>query len=246
MRAPGGGRAEGVRRLFDRAAGTYDALNHLFSLNIDRAWRRVLVRMADLPPGARILDACCGTGDLAVTLARSVPGATVLGVDFSQRMLELGRAKVARLGLAQRVRLVRGDVLRLDPPHPEEARFDAAGIAFGLRNLSDRLLGLSRLARLLRPGGKLMVLEFTPPPQSLWGGLFRLYLGRVMPLLGGVISGSAGTYRYLYSSVLDFLRPEEVSRLMVEAGVGRVSVRRLSGGICHAWVGVRPGISPLP
>jgi demethylmenaquinone methyltransferase/2-methoxy-6-polyprenyl-1,4-benzoquinol methylase len=227
--------AAAVRRIFDRSARTYDLLNHLFSLNIDRRWRTTLVLSAGVAARGEVLDACCGTADLAIAFARRL-GVRVVGVDFSENMLRVGRGKVRRRGLEGRVQLLEADVLRL----PFEAgRFDAAALAFGLRNLADRPRALREMVRTLKPGAPLLVLEFAPPGHTLPARLYRFYLGRVMPVLGGLLSGAPETYRYLHASVLTFLRPAEVSALMEAAGLRGVSVRRLSGGIAYLWRGLR-------
>ncbi len=236
-----------IRALFGESARTYDLLNHLFSLHIDRWWRAALVRRAALvqglpaggarrAPGARVLDVCTGTGDVAIGLARRLPSARITGVDFSEPMLELGRLKVRRRGLEGRVELVRGDALRL--PF-EDGGFDAVTVAFGLRNLTDRRLGIREMVRVLRPGGRLLVLELSPPPAGRLGRLYAWYLGRWMPALGGSISGSRPTYRWLFDSVMSFPRPREVAALMEEEGLEGVSFRPLTGGIAWLHGGVR-------
>jgi demethylmenaquinone methyltransferase/2-methoxy-6-polyprenyl-1,4-benzoquinol methylase len=225
-----------IRGLFQRSARTYDLLNHLFSLNVDRRWRAVLVRSSRVAVHGEVLDACCGTGDLAIAFARRLP-VRVVGLDFSENMLRVARAKLKRRGLEGKVRLLQGDVLRL----PFEAgRFDAAAVAFGLRNVTDRPGALAEMVRTLKPGAPLLVLEFAPPGLAPAGRLYRFYLGRLMPLVGGLVSGAPETYRYLHSSVVDFLRPLEVKRLMEEAGLRHVTVRPLTGGIACLWRGVRP------
>lgn len=228
--------ASTIRGFFERSARTYDLLNHLFSLNIDRRWRAVLVRSSGMAAGGEVLDACCGTGDLAIAFARRLP-VRVVGVDFSEGMLRAGRHKVKRLGLEGRVELLEVNVLRL----PFAAgRFDAAAVAFGLRNVSDRLAALREIVRTLKPGAPLLVLEFAPPPKTFAGRLYRFYLGRVMPAIGGLLSGAPETYRYLNASVLTFLEPSEVRRLLEAAGLRKVRMRCLSGGIAWLWRGVRP------
>jgi demethylmenaquinone methyltransferase/2-methoxy-6-polyprenyl-1,4-benzoquinol methylase len=232
--------APAIRRLFERAARTYDVLNHLFSLNIDRRWRAVLVRSSRVAPHGEVLDACCGTAELAIAFARRLP-VRVVGVDFSESMLSVGRDKVRRRGLGGRIELLEGNVLQL----PFTAgRFDAAAVAFGLRNVRDRLGALEEMVRTLKPGAPLLVLEFAPPARGLAGRLYRFYLGRVMPLIGGLVSGAPETYRYLNASVLAFPEPPEVQCLMEAAGLRRVTKRRLSGGIAWLWRGQSPTADP--
>ena len=235
-----------VNALFAASARTYDLLNQLFSLHIDRSWRAALVRAvsggAASASGARILDACTGTAEVALALARRLPAASITGVDFSGRMLALGRRKVRRRGLEGRVELVRGDALRL----PFAGRsFDAVTVAFGLRNLADRRLGLLEMARVLRPGGRLAVLEFSPPPAGRLGRLYRWYLGRWMPAVGGLVSGSPATYRWLADSILAFPGPREIGALLSETGLEEVAGRPLTGGIAWLHTGTAPaGPSP--
>lgn len=171
--------------MFSRVVRSYDLLNHLFSFNIDRAWRTRLVRMANLAPGSRVADIATGTADLAIAFARACRDCRVSGVDFVSEMLARGHEKVARGGLSDRIELVFGDALSLPWA---DASFDAASIAFGLRNLKDFEGGIREMARVVRPGGKIMILEFSPPPCTLFGRTYRWYLKHVMPALGSRIS----------------------------------------------------------
>jgi len=225
-----------VHDLFSRVVRTYDLLNHLFSFNIDRTWRTRLVRMANLAPGSRVADVATGTADLAIAFARAFRDCRVSGVDFVREMLVRGREKVERAGLSDRVELVLGDALSLPWA---DASFDAASIAFGLRNLNDFEGGIREMARVVRPGGKIMILEFSPPPDTLFGRTYRWYLRHVMPALGGRISGWEPTYGYLYSSISAFLDQEALAKLMASAGLGRIEIVRLSGGIAYIHAGVK-------
>lgn len=229
-------RPERILELFERVVPVYDRLNHLFSMGIDRSWRRSLVEQARLGGGADVLDACTGTGDVAIALARRWPAARLTGLDASPGMLARGRKKLHRAGLANRVELLQGDVLAL--PFPDR-RFDCATIAFGLRNLGNRQQGLSELARVLRRGGRLLVLELLPPGPSPAGRLYRLYLGRLMPWAGGLLSGSPETYRHLHSSIASFPPPGRVLELLQAAGLRSLEFQRLSGGIAGLFRGVK-------
>ena len=222
--------------LFEPIARVYDFLNHLFSLGVDRRWRRLLARRAGLRPDAEILDACTGTADVAIAFCRLLPSCRITAVDLSPRMLLEARRKLARRNLEGRVSLLLADAQKLPVP---DGSFDCASIAFGLRNLADRAGGIRELARVLRPGGRLQVLEFFPPAASLFGRLYRLYLGRVMPWLGGLLSGSRPTYRYLYESVVSFLAPEEVARMLEVAGLRPLRPERLSSGIAFLLQGLK-------
>jgi demethylmenaquinone methyltransferase/2-methoxy-6-polyprenyl-1,4-benzoquinol methylase len=222
--------------LFEPIVPAYDFLNHLFSLGADLRWRRLLARRAGARPAAEILDACTGTADVAIAFCRLLPSCRVTAADLSPRMLLRARRKLARRHLERRVSLLLADAQEL--PFPD-GTFDCASIAFGLRNLADRARGIRELARVLKPDGRLAILEFFPPGASLFGRLYRFYLGRVMPWLGGLISGSRPTYRYLYESVISFLRPEEVLALMKASGLKPLRPVRLSGGIAFLIQGIK-------
>jgi demethylmenaquinone methyltransferase/2-methoxy-6-polyprenyl-1,4-benzoquinol methylase len=228
---------EPLDRLFTRIAPFYDGLNHLFSLGTDNHWRTVLARRA---AGGRFLDVCTGTADTAIALARARGAAEIIGLDFSQAMLRLGARKLARLGLSHRVRLVEGDALSL--PFADGS-FDAVSIAFGLRNLPDRRRGIAEMSRVLRPGGKLLVLEFAPPARSFLGRAYRWYLRRIIPALGELIAGARGAYRYLFTSIAAFHTPDELVNLMKDADLIDVKNKPLSGGITSLTSGRKPGMS---
>lgn len=221
-----------VQAMFARIARRYDLLNRCLSLGIDQRWRRALVRRLGDVRGRFLVDVCCGTGDLAFALERA--GARVLGVDFTLPMLNRARAK----GAGGRARFVAGDALRLPLA---DRRADGATIAFGLRNLADRRGGLAELARVVRPGGAVMVLEFSLPRGRLLGALYRQYFTRVLPRVGGWISGDPAAYRYLPDTVLAWPAPEELQREMEALGLERCGFRRLSGGIACLSFGHVPG-----
>jgi demethylmenaquinone methyltransferase/2-methoxy-6-polyprenyl-1,4-benzoquinol methylase len=226
--------------MFTEIARRYDLLNHLLSLNIDRRWRRELIRSSGLSAessnGARILDACTGTADVAIGFAKALPGCTVVGVDLSDGMLNIGREKVVQGHLADRIELYEGDVLEL--PFADGG-FDVVSIAFGLRNLPDYAKGVSEMTRVLKPGGKLMILEFSPPSRGLYLKGYNFYLHHVLPVIGGLVSGSWKAYRYLASSIGDFLPKEQILELMREADLTNVSATRMAGGITYLFRGER-------
>ena len=221
--------------MFAGIAGRYDLLNHLLSGNVDRKWRRSAAEALrpSLPPGARVLDVACGTGDLALTLGDEC-AAEVVGLDFCRPMLEIAKRKAE--GRARRVPFVEGDALRL--PFADET-FDAVTIAFGLRNLSGVEDGLRELRRVLRPGGVAAVLEFSSPVVPGFRALFRFYFERVLPLVGGWVSGSRGAYEYLPDSVSKFPDQKRLAALMTEAGFEGVEYRNLTGGIAALHTGAR-------
>jgi demethylmenaquinone methyltransferase/2-methoxy-6-polyprenyl-1,4-benzoquinol methylase len=215
--------------MFSKIAHRYDLLNHVLSLNIDRHWRRHLVRSA-------VLDACTGTADVAIGFAREHPDCTVVGLDRSSGMLSIGREKLARNGLNGRVNLEEGDVLEMPFADGE---FDAVSIAFGLRNLPDYARGVSEMVRVLKPGGKLLILEFAPPERGLYLKGYNFYLQNVIPMVGGLISGSWKAYRYLASSIGDFLPRGRILDLMRDANLADVTARKMAGGVTYLFRGER-------
>jgi demethylmenaquinone methyltransferase/2-methoxy-6-polyprenyl-1,4-benzoquinol methylase len=222
--------------MFDAIARRYDLLNHLLSFNIDRRWRRALVDYAAARPGERVLDVATGTGDVAVAFARASQARSIVGVDLSSGMLEEGRAKLARLGLSERVVLHPGDALAL--PF-DDASFDVVTIAFGLRNLPDYARGVSEMARVLKPGGRAVVLDFAPPRGAALFA-YRAYLATLLPLAARAVSGYGTAYHYLVSSIRAFVDVEGVTRLLSAAGLASVATRRLTGGIVVLCRGVKP------
>lgn len=225
----------GVSGMFDRVAPSYDGLNRLFSLWSDVRWRKITVRLARCGRmGSRVLDVCTGTADLALEFARAGASGDVTGVDLSEGMLGVGRAKLRRAGAAGKVRLLTADAL--DLPFPD-GRFDVVTCAFGLRNLPDRARGIEEMVRVLRPGGRLLILEFAPPRPGPAGRLFGRYLGRLIPMVGGILSGQPGAYRYLRDSIEAFLEPERVTSLMRAAGLTGVRAVALTAGIAFLYRG---------
>ena len=209
--------ADGVQRMFDRIAPVYDAMNRVMTAGLDRRWRRVTVEQV-VRNGDRVLDACCGTGDLAI--AARARGANVVGLDFSEAMLERAGAK------STEIEWVRGDVLAL--PF-DDASFDAVTVGFGVRNVDDLDAGLRELRRVLRPGGRLGILEITRP-RGVVAPFYRLWFDRVVPLLGKVLPGGAA-YTYLPASVRRFPGPEELAALLERSGFAAVRFRLFAGGI---------------
>jgi len=203
--------------MFDRIAPVYDAMNRVMTAGLDRRWRRVTVEQV-VRNGDRVLDACCGTGDLA--LAARARGADVVGLDFSEAMLERARAK------SSDVEWVRGDVLAL--PF-DDASFDAVTVGFGVRNVDDLEAGLRELRRVLRPGGRLGILEITRP-RGVVAPFYRLWFDRVVPLLGKALPGGSA-YTYLPASVRRFPGPEELAGLLETCGFAAVRFRLFAGGI---------------
>ena len=224
---------EQVEQMFDNIASTYDRLNHILSFNIDRLWRRRVVRLVRRSGAQRIMDMATGTGDLAIAMARSIEGAHILGVDLSEEMLAVARVKVKRAALEGRVELRKGDAEALTIV--EDGTMDAATVAFGVRNFEHLERGLSEFWRTLRPGGKLVVLEFSIPRNAVVRSLYSFYSHHIMPLLGALISKDRAAYTYLPDSIEEFPSPERVSDMLYS--VGFTSVRRysLSMGIAHIY-----------
>ncbi|MFO7617657.1 MAG: bifunctional demethylmenaquinone methyltransferase/2-methoxy-6-polyprenyl-1,4-benzoquinol methylase UbiE [Bacteroidales bacterium] len=222
-------------QMFDQIAGTYDFLNHLLSLNIDRRWRRQAIRsLRDLQP-RRILDVATGTADLALAAMRLEPD-EIIGVDVSRKMLEIGRLKVEKRNLSDKIRLLEAPCENL-PFEP--ATFDAAMVAFGVRNFDDPQKGLSELFRVLRPGGRLVVLEFSLPDNRFMLGLYRFYFHRLLPRIGKWFSKDFPAYRYLPDSVERFPKGMEFTGMLKQAGFAETSFRPLTGGICGLYAGTK-------
>jgi demethylmenaquinone methyltransferase / 2-methoxy-6-polyprenyl-1,4-benzoquinol methylase len=220
--------------MFSQIARRYDFLNHVLSGNVDKRWRRIVAtRVREKLPSSRacILDVACGTGDLSLTLFE-ITGAGVVGTDFCRPMLDIAAGKTSG-----RIRLIEGDAL--DLPF-RDGTFDAATIAFGLRNLSNVESGLAELSRVLKPGGWVAVLEFSRPANAILRPLFNLYFRKVLPLMGGLVSGSRGAYTYLPASVQKFPDQSQLSLLMEQAGFVQVVYENLTGGIAALHLGKRP------
>ncbi|GGM98637.1 demethylmenaquinone methyltransferase [Thermus composti] len=223
-----------MRRMFSEIAPRYDLLNRLLSFGADLRWRRRAVALALEKAPRRILDLATGTGDLALLLKERAPEAEVVGADFAPPMLEIARRKAASRGLE--VAFLEADALAL--PFPDGA-FDAVTIAFGFRNFADYEKALRELYRVLAPGGRLVLLEFPPPPRGAFGLVYRVYFQRVLPLLGGLLSGNFGAYRYLPESVEAFPTPEALKALMEGAGFS-VAYELLTFGVAAIHVGDKP------
>jgi demethylmenaquinone methyltransferase / 2-methoxy-6-polyprenyl-1,4-benzoquinol methylase len=208
---------DAVRRMFDRIAQVYDAMNRTMTAGLDRRWRRISAESV-VRPGDRVLDACCGTGDLAIADARA--GGKVTGLDFSEPMLDRARRKAPEL------EWLRGDLLQL--PF-EAAVYDAATVGFGVRNVADLDRALAELRRVLRPGGRLAILEITRPGGVL-GPFYRVWFDRVVPLLGRLLPGGSA-YTYLPASVKRFPGPDELAERIAAAGFREVRIRLFAGGI---------------
>ena len=225
--------ARWVRGMFGRVAHRYDLANHLLSFNIDRYWRAHTVsKVRDIleRPGARVLDICCGTGDLVLALAKT--GRPVLGSDFCHPMLVAARQKIAQRSTP--AVLFESDALRLPL---RDASLDLLTVAFGFRNLANYEAGLAEVRRVLRPGGVAAILEFSRPPNPVFAALYNFYSRRILPVIGGAISGSRDAYTYLPESVSKFPDAPELARKMTAAGFSGVDFEYLTGGIVALHLG---------
>jgi len=217
--------------MFDRIARRYDLVNTVLSGGTDGGWRRRAARATALESGGSALDVACGSGKLTAELARIAgPNGRVVGLDFSPQMLEVARRDHPAIEFFE------GDALKL--PF-DDAEFDASTIAFGLRNLSDPIAGLREMRRVVRSGGRAVVLEFVRPPQNVVGGAYRLYLRALLPAIGGAISGQLSAYRYLSDTVDTYRTGEEMAELAVAAGWRGVDFRSLTFGTVGLLVGHR-------
>lgn len=223
-----------VRGMFGRVAHRYDLANHLLSANIDKLWRaRTVERVRDIlrRPGARVMDLACGTGDLLVALERDAKRG-LIGSDFCHPMLAGAQSKLTRLGLKSS--LMEADALALPLP---DASLDLITIAFGFRNFANYAAGLREMRRVVRPGGAVAILEFTQPPNKAFASVYNWYSRRVLPVLGGAISGAPEAYSYLPESVRKFPEAEELAAMMRDAGYASVEWEYLTFGIVALHVG---------
>lgn len=227
-------KGEKIQQMFGAIAPRYDFLNRMLSFGIDRRWRTKAVRLLKYCEGARILDVATGTGDVALEIARVTPASVkITGADFCKEMVELGQRKVAQSPYADRIDF------RVAPcedlPFPNNT-FDSITIAFGIRNVVDRKLGLAEMWRVLRPGGRMIILEFSTPRSQLFRQIYYFYFRRLLPVIGGLFS-KYNAYKYLPDSVLEFPSHEEFAQIIVEAGFRSVHIKELTFGIASIYVG---------
>ncbi|MFR9523428.1 MAG: bifunctional demethylmenaquinone methyltransferase/2-methoxy-6-polyprenyl-1,4-benzoquinol methylase UbiE [Rikenellaceae bacterium] len=229
-------KSEEVREMFNNIAPTYDSLNHILSLNIDKMWRRNVVKIAQSLRPRSILDVATGTGDLAIALAKGNPDAKVVALDPSEGMLAVAERKIAKKGLAGRIELVCGAAESLNSA---DRSFDVVTVAFGVRNFGDLRAGVGEMTRTLRPGGSLVVLEFAVCENWLIGPLYRLYSRWVMPFIGGLLSRDKKAYSYLPESIEEFERPAQFLKLMEECGLQKCYNKAQFWGVAQIYVGVK-------
>ena len=227
---------EKIQQMFDGIAPDYDRLNHLMSLGVDRSWRRRALREIVVPGRSReILDIACGTGDFSIAIARKLPsGGRVTGLDLSEGMLAVMRRKVEKAGLARTISCMQGDSETM--PFADGS-FDVATIAFGIRNFEHREAALQEILRVLRPGGRLVILELSIPENKLLRWCYNLYFMHFVPWIGGLVSGDKAAYKYLPASVQQFPGRREWTATMVRCGYTQVRHKAFTFGLCRMYVG---------
>ena len=230
---------EGIRKLFDNIAPEYDRLNHILSLNIDKGWRKKAVReIADTDRPMKVLDVACGTADFTIEIAQKVaPGSKVTGVDISEGMMAIGREKIKKAGLTAELSVADCEAL----PYPDDT-FDRISVGFGVRNVEHLEIGLGEMFRVLVPGGKLVILELSVPSNAFIRWCYKLYFLKILPAIGGFISGNRSAYEYLPASVLRFPAPDKFIGMMQSAGFAVMGHTPMTFGICRMYVGKKQEI----
>lgn len=226
-------KSEMVRVMFNDIAPTYDRLNHILSLDIDRLWRKRVVRIVRKLGAKHIMDMATGTGDLAIALAKKIDGATIYGADFSSEMLAVAKQKIEQLGLAERISLTECNAENI--PLADEA-VDAATVAFGVRNFEHQREALTEIKRTIHRGGHLVVLEFSNPRFAIVRWCYRLYSHHILPAIGRLVSKHATAYTYLPESIDQFASPEAFTALLREVGFDKVERKSQSFGIAHIYI----------
>lgn len=226
-----------IQAMFSSIAPRYDLLNRLLSFGRDRYWRRFAVNQLPVLKAAMFLDVATGTGDVAIEIAKQhIPDTKIIGIDFSDQMLELGRKKIIKMGYQEQIDLHFGDVTSL--PFKDKT-FDATIIAFGIRNVVDYRRGIYEMMRVVKDGGKVVILEFTNSQNRFLKWPYYIYFTKVLPIIGEIISGRKGAYKYLPNSVLDFPDSEELKKTMEETGLQEVKYYNLTFGITTVHVGIK-------
>lgn len=226
-------KGEMVRGMFNDIAPTYDRLNHILSLDIDRLWRKRVVQIVRKLGAKYIMDMATGTGDLAIAMAKNIEGSTIYGADFSSEMLAVAKQKIEALGLTERISLTECNAE--DIPLDDEA-VDAATVAFGVRNFENQSKALTEMKRTIRRGGHLVVLEFSNPRFALVRWCYRLYSHYILPAIGRLVSKHATAYTYLPDSIDKFASPEAFTALLEEVGFDHIERKSLSLGIAHIYI----------
>ena len=227
-----------VRETFNSIAGNYDLMNSLMSLGMDKGWRRVVVREVGAGKGKKILDVCCGTGQLSLELSKVMgKEGQVTGLDFSPKMLEVAKNTLAHSPQKDQVRFLQGDAMQL--PF-EDNSFDGTTVGWGLRNLPDLRQGIREMARVVKPGGKVVSLDMAKPTLPVFKQVYWLYFEKLVPLMGKIWAKKASAYRYLHDSALEFPPQQELARIFSECGLERTKYINLMGGVVAVVVGTKP------
>ena len=221
-----------IAAMFDRISPKYDALNHLLSMNIDKTWRKKAAKAASQNHPKAILDLATGTADLAIALAKRNPQAHIIGMDISEKMLEIGKGKIAKRSLENQIELCLGDA---DALPFEDATFDAVTVAFGVRNFEDLNKGLAEISRVLKPNGQVVILEFSMPEKFPVKQLYRFYFKHFLPKIGKWVSKDGGAYSYLPTSVEKFPKPTAFCDMMASFGLKAQQMKSLSFGIAALY-----------
>ncbi len=227
------GKKEQVEAMFDSIANRYDFLNHFLSLGIDKIWRRTAIKMLSGRKIENLLDVATGTGDFAIE-ASKIPGVKITGIDISENMLAIGKEKVQKIGLANRINLEHGDSESLKL---ETNFFDAVTVAFGVRNFENLQQGLSEMNRVLKPGGVAVIMEFSKPASFPFKQVYNFYFKYILPIIGRIISKDKSAYIYLPESVKNFPDGEEFIRIFSEAGFKNCSIKLLTFGVASIYAG---------
>ena len=230
-------KSEQVREMFDNIAPAYDFMNRAMTFGLDRLWLRRLLAEAAAGSPKDIADLATGTGDVALAMARRMPGAKVTGLDLSEGMIDIGRRKIERAGLAGRIELICGDSLAM--PF-DSGSFDAITVAYGVRNFADLLAGYREMARVLKPGGTLTVIELSTPASPVVRPFYRLYTRHIIPLMGRMVSKDVRAYSYLPESIAAVPQRADMTALMEQAGFTDTAWRTLTFGTCAIYTGRRP------
>jgi demethylmenaquinone methyltransferase / 2-methoxy-6-polyprenyl-1,4-benzoquinol methylase len=226
-----------VNEMFDSIALRYDFLNHFLSFGIDRFWRKKAIKIIgkNIINVTKILDVATGTGDLAIA-ALSLNPDKITGIDISEKMLEIGRKKIDRMGLNGKISLLKGDSEKIDLG---DNIFDVAMVAFGVRNFADPMLGLSEMFRVIRKGGMIMVLEFSRPSSFPFRDVYRFYFLNILPFIGKIFSKDKDAYSYLPESVMNFPDNEEFISMLTNTGFKKITQKKLSGGVASIYCGFK-------
>jgi demethylmenaquinone methyltransferase/2-methoxy-6-polyprenyl-1,4-benzoquinol methylase len=227
---------EQIALMFNDIAPTYDKLNHILSLNVDKSWRRKAVKrlkksVAEVQ-NPMILDVACGTADSTIQIARSIENAEILGLDISEKMLEIGEEKVKKLGLESRIKFHNSCAENIDF---KDDTFDAVFVAFGVRNFEDRMKGLGEILRVLKHDGSLFVLELSEPQNVIVRWFYNLYFKNILPFIGKKVSGNAVAYRYLQQTVEKFPMPKEFMKMLQDIGYQDIKHKAYSCGLCRLY-----------